>query len=96
MKDNYIVIKSPVITEKMTMMAEAGNKVAFWVDPRANKSEIKKAVEQLFTVKVLGVNTQRVPGKKKRMGRIMGKLPVRKKAYITLKEGEKIPVFEGV
>lgn len=96
MKDNYIVLRSPVITEKMTMMAESGNKVAFWVDPRANKSEIKKAIEKLFTVKVLGVNTQRVPGKKKRMGRIMGKLPIRKKAYITLKEGDKIPIFEGV
>ena len=96
MKDNYIVLKSPVITEKMTMMAEAGNKVAFWVDTRANKSEIKQAIEKLFSVKVLGVNTQRVPGKKKRMGRIMGKTPLRKKAYITLKEGDKIPVFEGV
>lgn len=96
MKDNYIVIKSPVVSEKMTMMSEVSNKVAFWVDPRANKSEIKKAVEELFTVKVLGVNTQRVSGKKKRMGRVMGKLPLRKKAYITLKEGDKIQIFEGV
>ncbi len=96
MKDHYIVIKSPVITEKMTMMAEAGNKVAFWVDPKAGKGEIKQAIEKLFSVKVLGVNTQRVPGKNKRMGRTVGRTPMRKKAYVTLKEGDKIPVFEGV
>ncbi|MBI5598509.1 MAG: 50S ribosomal protein L23 [Deltaproteobacteria bacterium] len=97
MKDIYSIIKSPVITEKATMLMAAANRVAFWVDPAANKQDIKTAVEKIFSVKVVGVNTHRVPGKTRRMGRFEGKTcRVKKKAYITLKEGDKIGIFEGV
>lgn len=95
MKDIYSVIKKPVITEKSTLKAAEG-KVAFWVDPAANKIDIKEAVQKIFNVTVLGVNTQRVPGKVKRMGKFSGRRPVRKKAYVSLKEGDKIGIFEGV
>lgn len=96
MKNAYSVIKSPVITEKSMAKTAEGNKVVFWVEPSANKKDIKEAVEMAFTVKVLKVNTQRVPGKIKRLGKFAGKRPTRKKAYITLKEGDKIEMFEGV
>ncbi len=96
MKNHYSVIKSPVITEKSMMKTMEGNKVVFWVDLSANKKDIKEAVEKVFNVKVLDVNTQRVPGKVKRMGRFAGRTPTRKKAYISLREGDKIEIFEGV
>ncbi len=92
----YSILKAPVITEKSTSLGMVGNKFAFWVDPRAGKNEIKEAVERIFNVKVLKVNTERVPGKLKRMGKYAGKTPVRKKAYLTLKEGDTIEIFEGV
>ncbi len=96
MKDAYSVIKSPVITEKSMAKTAEGNKVVFWVDPSANKKDIKEAVEKAFNVKVITVNTHRMPGKIKRLGKFSGKRPTRKKAYITLKEGDKIEMFEGV
>jgi large subunit ribosomal protein L23 len=96
MKNAYSVIKSPVITEKSMAKTVEGNKVVFWVEPSANKKDIKEAVELAFNVKVLAVNTQRVPGKIKRLGKFSGKRPTRKKAYITLKEGDRIEMFEGV
>jgi len=96
MKNHYAVIKSPVITEKSMMKTMEGNKVVFWVDLKANKKDIKEAVEKVFSVKVLDVNTQRVPGKVKRMGKYAGRTPTRKKAYISLREGDKIEIFEGV
>lgn len=95
MKNPYSVIKAPVITEKSTAETALNNKVVFWVDTDANKKDIKEAVEKAFSVKVLDVNTQRVPGKLKRLGKFAGKKPVRKKAYVTLKEGDKIGIFEG-
>lgn len=95
MKNVYTVIKSPVITEKSTIKVAEG-KATFWVDLDANKNDIKNAVEKIFNVKVLGVNTQRVPGKVKRMGKHVGQRSTRKKAYVTLKEGDKIEIFEGV
>lgn len=95
MKNAYSIIKSPVITEKSTAKTAEG-KVVFWVDVNANKNDIKSAVEKAFNVKVLGVNTQRVPGKMKRMGKYAGQRPTRKKAYISLREGDKIEIFEGV
>ncbi|MBI3754828.1 MAG: 50S ribosomal protein L23, partial [Deltaproteobacteria bacterium] len=91
----YQILKTPVITEKSTMQRAESNKVAFWVDLQANKSDIKEAIEKAFNVKVLDVNTLKVPGKVKRTGRNISKKPTRKKAYITLKQGEKIPLFEG-
>lgn len=95
MKNAYSIIKSPVITEKSTAKTAEG-KVVFWVDVNANKNDIKSAVEKAFNVKVLDVNTQRVPGKMKRMGKYAGQRPTRKKAYISLREGDKIEIFEGV
>lgn len=96
MKSYHAVIKSPVITEKSTAKLAEANQAVFWVDPNANKTEIKEAVEKIFNVKVLSVNTQKVPGKIKRMGKFSGRKPTRKKAYVSLKEGDKIEIFEGV
>ena len=95
MKDIYQILKGTVVTEKSTAQKAESNKVAFWVDLQANKNDIAEAVEKAFNVKVMDVNTMRVPGKVKRTGRNMSKRPTRKKAYITLKEGDKIPLFEG-
>jgi large subunit ribosomal protein L23 len=95
MKDIYQILKGTVVTEKSTAQKAESNKVAFWVDLQANKSDIAEAVEKAFNVKVMDVNTMRVPGKVKRTGRNMSKRPTRKKAYITLKQGDKIPLFEG-
>lgn len=95
MKDIYQILKGTVITEKSTVQKAESNKVVFWVDLQANKNDIAEAVEKVFNVKVLDVNTMRVPGKVKRTGRNMSKRPTRKKAYITLKQGDKIPLFEG-
>jgi len=94
-KDIYQILKGTVVTEKSTAQKAESNKVAFWVDLQANKNDIAEAVEKVFNVKVLDVNTMRVPGKVKRTGRNMSKRPTRKKAYITLKQGDKIPLFEG-
>lgn len=95
MKSLYDIIKTPLITEKSTILKEKENKYVFLVDSRANKNEIKKAVEEIFKVKVLTVNTSYVRGKKKRMGRHSGKTPDKKRAILTLKEGNKIELFEG-
>ncbi len=95
MKSPRDVIVRPLVTEKSTRQLEE-NKYAFMVDVRATKTEIKQAVEEIFKVKVLGVNTLRVPGKTKRMGRFEGKTPEWKKAIVTLEKDHKIPLFEGV
>ena len=91
----YNIIKGTVITEKGTQKRAESNQVIFWVDVKANKSEIKKAVEKAFNVKVIDVNTIKMPGKVKRVGKYAGRTQVRKKAYITLKEGNKIEFFEA-
>lgn len=95
MRDLYSVLKAPVITEKSTLRSAQGQ-VVFWVGVDANKKDIKEAVEKIFNVKVLGVNTHKLPGKVKRLGKYVGQRPTRKKAYITLREGDKIELFEGV
>ena len=95
MLSGYDIIKAPVITEKSTQKRRESSQVVFWVDKRANKSEIKKAVEKVFNVKVLDVNTIVVPGKVKRVGRYAGRTQIRKKAYVTLVEGDKIDLFEA-
>lgn len=89
------IMKKPVISEKSMSMLES-NKYSFYVDTNANKIEIKKAVEELFKVTVLNVNTLSVKGKIKRVGRYAGKTSDRKKAIVTLKEGDKIEIFEGL
>ena len=87
------VIKGPIITEKGTLVNELGNQVVFRVDSRANKVEIRQAVERLFKVKVEKIRTSRVLGKTRRVGRHAGRRPDWKKAYVTLKKGEKMVEF---
>ncbi len=95
--DAYKIILRPIITEKSTRLKEENREVCFEVDRRANKIEIKRAVEQLFKVKVESVKIQRKKGKKKRVGMKEGRTKNWKKAYIKLKEGEKmIEYFEAV
>ncbi|NLS44810.1 MAG: 50S ribosomal protein L23 [Firmicutes bacterium] len=89
------IIVRPILTEK-TMEGLESNKYTFIVDIRATKIEIRKAVEETFKVKVRNVNTSRMPGKTRRMGRSEGKTPEWKKAVITLEKGHEIPLFEGV
>lgn len=90
------VIKRPLIlTEKGSHLREEENKYLFEVDLRANKIEIKKAVETLFKVSVADVNTMIVRGKMRRMGRGYAKTRNRKKAVVTLEAGETIEFFEG-
>jgi large subunit ribosomal protein L23 len=91
------VIRRPLVTEKSTILREAGNVIAFEVDPKANKIQVKSAVEELFKVKVAEVRLFNVRGKMKRLGRNIGKRRDWRKAYVTLKKGEKAPEFvEGV
>ncbi len=95
MRDPGQIIKRPLITEKSSSIKDA-NWYVFAVDKRSNKKEIKHAVERLFRVKVDRVRTVTLPGKAvKRGGRISGKRPSLKKAYVRLKEGV-IEFFEGV
>ena len=96
MKAYHHLIKGPIITEKTHALKEAGNKVTFRVAATANKIEIRKAVEELFKVKVLAVNTMQMMGKKKRLGKSEGVRPDWKKAIVTLAPGEKIPGYEGL
>jgi len=96
MADFRQVLKRPVITEKTTLMREANNVVAFVVGRDANKVEIKRAVEEVLKVSVEGVRTVNVAGKVKRTGQKFGKRSNWKKAYVTLKDGDTIDVFEGV
>jgi large subunit ribosomal protein L23 len=95
MKNIYDVLKSPILTEKSTTQKETGNKVTFEVDRRANKIEIKQAVEKIFKVKVTDVHTMLVRGKVKRYKNLLGKRSDWKKAVVTLKPGEKVPFLEG-
>ena len=95
-KNPYDILIRPIITEKTTSLREQGNKVCFFVDPDANRIEVKKAVEEALKVKVEKVNIISVHGKIKRFGRFEGKKPDRKKAIVTLKEGEKLELFEGI
>ena len=89
-----IIIK-PIITEKSSTLAEL-NKYTFEVHRSANKIQIRKAIEQIFKVKVLSVNTMNVPSKPKRMGAFLGKTRSWKKAIVALPEGQRIEFFEGV
>jgi large subunit ribosomal protein L23 len=94
-KSDYDILLSPVVTEKATNDKIENNKFVFYVDTRANKNEIKEAVENVFRVKVISVNTQSISGKPKRMGKYMGKTSKKKKAVVTLKEGDRIKLMEG-
>lgn len=96
MRPSYQVVIGPVVTEKTTGLQEKTRTLCFKVHTGANKIDIKRAVESLFNVKVQSVRTMQVPGKLKRRGRTEGYASNWKKAYVTLKEGEKmIQYFEG-
>lgn len=89
------ILRRPLVTEKNATL-QASGKYAFEVDRRANKMEIKDAVEAAFKVTVTGVNVLNMPGKSKRMGRGTIVTPNWKKAVVTLKPGDKIDLFENV
>lgn len=91
----YGILRRPLITEKAQNLA-AANKYAFEVDRRANKMQIKEAVEVAFNVNVKAVNTMLMKGKVRRYGRAETKQPDWKKAVVTLAPGDKIELFEGV
>ena len=95
MREAQHIIQAPLVTEKGSLLGEKTNQVLFRVRPDANKIEVKKAVETLFKVKVLKVRMIRYLGKIRRVGRSSGRLPQWKKAYVTLKEGDKIDFFGG-
>ncbi len=88
MKNTYDVLKGPCLTEKAALLQETDGKVVLKVHPKANKIEIKNAVEKMFNVKVKNVRTVSLHGKQKRVGKKVGFTNDWKKAYITLSEGE--------
>ena len=92
----YEIVRKPLVTEKSNIGREEGHLVPFAVDPRANKHESKRAVEELFEVKVLEVRTMRMPRKSRRVGKFSGRKPEWKKAIVRLAEGQTIEFFEGV
>ena len=89
------IIRRPMITEKSTGLRDSKNIVAFEVDRRANKIEIRRAVEAQFNVKVSTVRVARMHGKVRRQGRFVGRRPDWKKAYVRITEGT-VEFFEGV
>ena len=91
-RSNAQIIKYPIITDKATQLLE-NNQYSFVVDRYSNKIIIKAAIEDLFDVKVIKVNTCRLPRKKKRVGKYIGWKPQYKKAIVTLSEGDVINLF---
>jgi large subunit ribosomal protein L23 len=91
----YDVLKRPIVTEKTTLQGEQG-RYTFEVDLRANKHQVKEAVEKIFGVDVVSVNIIKMPGKSRRYGRHMSKAHAWKKATVRLAEGQSIGFFEGV
>ena len=94
--DPYEVLRRPIITEKSSLQSEYLNRYTFEVDIRANKLQIKDAVEQAFNVDVVTVNVIRVSGKRRRWGKLVGQTKDWKKAIVTLRPGQSIQFFEGV
>ncbi|HEX3409760.1 MAG TPA: 50S ribosomal protein L23 [Candidatus Binataceae bacterium] len=90
------LIIAPLITEKGTIASEKANQVIFRVRPEATKDKIRLVVEEMFKVTVMAVRTSNFLGKERRRGRVVGRKPDWKKAYVTLKAGDKIEFFEGV
>ena len=90
MSTSYDIIRRPVITEKGLAMKENEKTLCFEVSDRASKTQIKEAIERIFKVKVQHVRTMNVPGKERRRGRFTGYRPDWKKAYVTLRDGEKM------
>ena len=96
MMDFYRIIKRPLITEKATKQKEQVNQLTFEVDRHANKILVRNAIENIFKVKVLSVTVINVKGKKRMVGRNVGRKPDWKKAIVRLAPGENIEFFEGV
>ena len=90
MNKKFDIIYAPIITEKTAMLAQNENKFAFKVDPRANKTEIKQAIESIFNVKVVSITTANSHPKKKRVGKYTGMTDKYKKAIVKLAEGNSI------
>lgn len=95
MRNVHTIVKKPLFTEKGARIKETENKVLVEVAKDANKIEIKRAVEEIFNVKVASVATITTNGKWKKHGRSIGRRPDKKKAIITLKKGEKLDFIEG-
>lgn len=93
--NRFDIIKRPLDTEKLDRIRDRENKFAFEIDIKANKTEVKQAIEQLFKVKVVDVKTAIVRGKFRRIGKSEGQKSNWKKAIVTLKEGDAISLFEG-
>lgn len=93
--DIHRILIKPTITEKSTILQESG-KYTFEISPKANKIEVKEAVEKSFSVTVLDVNISKSRGKRKRYGPRMAKKPDIKKAVVTLKQGDRINLIEGL
>ncbi len=93
---NDQVILSPLVTEKSTLATEKANQVVFKVRPDASKNRIRDAIEDLFKVTVLEVRTSNFMGKQRRRGKSVGRQRDWKKAYVTLKQGDRIEFFEGM
>jgi len=87
------IIRRPLVTEKTSIQREDGRTLVFHVAPGANKIEIKQAIEKLLGAKVESIRTSIAHGKVKRQGRFAGRRPDWKKAYVKLREGQKIPEF---
>jgi large subunit ribosomal protein L23 len=96
MQNEHRVIVRALITEKGTGLREKGNKYIFHVERDANKIEIKRAIEKIFSVHVTNVRTMKVAGKEKRLGRFTGYRPDWKKAVVSLQAGDTIELFEQV
>lgn len=90
------MVLSPLVTEKGTFVSEKSNQVVFRIRPGASKDQIRNVIEDLFKVTVIKVRTANFLGKERRRGRTVGRRPNWKKAYITLKEGDRIEIFEGL
>lgn len=91
----HAVLVQPLLTEKITALREKTNTVGFIVHPNANRVQIKQAVEALLKVKVEKVNVLNIRGKLKRLGRFSGRRSDWKKAFVTLKKGEKLEMYES-
>ncbi|MBN1916507.1 MAG: 50S ribosomal protein L23 [Verrucomicrobia bacterium] len=89
-RDEYTIVRAPLLSEKGSDLGESQNQYFFRVAVDANKIEIKRAVERLYKVKVAGVNTMRMSGKRKQLRRKVGRKPDWKKAIVTLKQGHSI------
>lgn len=94
MKNPRDIILQPVVSEKSYDLVDANNQYTFIVDPRSNKTEIKQAIQTIFDVKVVSVNTMNRKGKLKRTGYMIGRRKNTKRALVTLVAGDSIDVFE--